>query len=265
MDITGIIIAIALVGGVGIFIGIFLSFSAKAFYVDVDPKETAVLEALPGNNCGGCGYPGCSGLASAIAKGEAPVSGCPVGGKPVADKIAAIMGVDAGEVKRMVAYVKCKGTCDKATEDYQYSGVKDCRMAAMAPGKGAKTCNYGCLGYGSCASVCASGAISIVDGIAVVDKDKCTGCQKCVKTCPLNVIEMVPYDNIQKVGCSSKDKGPVVMKGCKAGCVGCMMCVKACPVGAVEVNDFLAHIDYDKCIGCGACAQKCPKKVIEME
>lgn len=263
MDFSGIIIAVLIVGGVGVFIGIFLSFSAKAFYVHTDPKETAVLEALPGNNCGGCGYPGCSGLASAIVKGDAPVSGCPVGGKPVADNIAEIMGVEAGEVVRKVAFVKCKGTCDKATDDYSYYGVKDCKMAAMAPGKGPKSCNYGCLGYGSCAKVCDNGAISIVDGIAVVDKEKCVGCGLCEKTCPLKVIEMVPYDNKQRVACSSKEKGPIVMKACKTGCVGCSMCAKACPVEAITVTDFLAHIDYEKCIGCGACVQKCPKKIIE--
>jgi len=263
MNTTGIIIAIAIVGGVGIFIGIFLSIAAKAFYVEVDENEVAVLEALPGNNCGACGYPGCSGMASAIAKGEAPVTGCPVGGKPVADVIAGIMGVEADEMTRMVAYVKCKGTCDKATEDYQYTGVKDCRMAAVAPGKGSKTCNYGCLGFGSCRSVCEHDAITILDGVAYVNQDKCAGCGKCVKICPLNVIEMVPYENVQRVGCSSKDKGPFVMKACKAGCIGCGICAKTCPVGAVTVTDFLAKIDYEKCIGCGACAEKCPKKIIE--
>lgn len=263
MDITGIIIAVAIIGGVGLFIGVFLSFSAKAFAVEVDERETAVLEALPGNNCGGCGYPGCSGLAAAIAKGEASVAGCPVGGKKVADVIAGIMGVEAGEIVRKTAYVKCKGTCDKTSEDYEYHGYEECRMAVMAPGKGAKTCNYGCLGLGSCVKVCEYGAISILDGVAVVDKDKCVGCGKCESICPLHVIEMVPYDKLVRVGCNSKDKGPVVMKGCKAGCVGCGMCVKVCPADAISVNDFLAHIDYDKCIGCGACAEKCPKKIIE--
>lgn len=264
MDITGILIAVAIVGGVGIFIGIFLSIASKAFFVEVDEKEVAVLEALPGNNCGACGYPGCSGLAAAIAKGEAPVTGCPVGGKPVADIIGSIMGVEADEMTRMVAYVKCKGTCDKATEDYKYTGVEDCRMAVMAPGKGSKSCNYGCLGFGACKTVCDHDAITILDGIAYVDKEKCGGCGQCVKICPLNVIEMVPYDSVHRVGCSSKDKGPVVMKACKAGCIGCGICVKNCPVGAVTVNDFLAKIDYEKCIGCGACAEKCPKKIIEI-
>ena len=68
--ITGIVIAAVLVGGVGLFIGVFLGLAGKKFAVEVDEKEVAVREQLPGNNCGGCGYPGCDGLAAAIAKGE---------------------------------------------------------------------------------------------------------------------------------------------------------------------------------------------------
>ena len=83
MSITGIIIAAAIVGGTGLFIGVFLGIAGKKFAVEVDEREEAILEVLPGNNCGGCGYAGCSGLAAAIAKGEAPVNQCPVGGEPV--------------------------------------------------------------------------------------------------------------------------------------------------------------------------------------
>lgn len=75
---TGVIIAAAIVGGTGIIIGLFLGISGEKLKVEVDEKEVAVREALPGNNCGGCGYPGCDGLAKAIAKGEAPANGCPV-------------------------------------------------------------------------------------------------------------------------------------------------------------------------------------------
>ena len=123
MNTFGIIIAVATVGGVGLIISIFLTVFGNIFKVEVDEKEQAVLEALPGNNCGGCGYPGCSGLAEAIAKGNAPVNGCPVGGRDVAERVAAIMGQDAGEIKRMVAYVKCAGTCDKTVRNYDYSVI----------------------------------------------------------------------------------------------------------------------------------------------
>jgi len=112
--IKGIIIAALIVGAIGIFIGLFLGVAGLKFKVEVDPKEEEVLGALPGNNCGGCGYAGCSGLAAAIAKGEAPVNACPVGGEPVGKKIAEIMGVEAESATPMVAYVHCQGDCNRA-------------------------------------------------------------------------------------------------------------------------------------------------------
>ena len=263
MNTAGIIIAVATVGGVGLLISIFLSVFGNIFKVEVDEKEQAVLAELPGNNCGGCGYAGCANLAEAIAKGEAPANACPVGGAAVAEKVAAIMGLDAGDGKKMVAYVKCAGTCDKTTNSYEYSGLKDCVMAASVPGAGPKACDYGCMGFGSCVKACKFDAISIIDGIAVVDKDKCTSCGMCIKTCPNHLIELVPYDARVVVRCSSKDKGPQVMKVCQTGCIGCGICAKNCPSEAITVTDFLAHIDQDKCTGCGACQEKCPKKVIQ--
>lgn len=264
MSYQGIIISVSVVAGCGLLISLFLSFFAKRFAVPVNKQEEEVLAALPGNNCGGCGFPGCSGLAAAIVKGEAPVSGCPVGGKSVADTVAAIMGVDAGTFVKKVAFVKCNGTCDVAGENYEYSGPKDCRSAAMAPGRGSKACNYGCLGFGSCQKVCDNDAIHILDGIAVIDPEKCGSCGKCVSACPMGLIEIVPYDANVRVACSSKDKGNITMKACKAGCVGCGICVKNCEAGAITVTDNVAHIDYDKCTRCGVCAEKCPKKIINV-
>ena len=55
--ITGIILAAVIVGATGCLIGFFLCFSAEKFKVEVDPREAAIREALPGNNCGGCGFP----------------------------------------------------------------------------------------------------------------------------------------------------------------------------------------------------------------
>lgn len=170
MNIGAIIAATVLVAAVGLFIGVFLGVAGKKFAVEVDEKEVAVREALPGNNCGGCGYPGCDGLAAAIAKGEAPVNGCPVGGEPVGKVIAAIMGQEVVETARQVAYVKCAGTCEKTKDNYEYTGVEDCEMMAFIPGGGAKSCTYGCLGFGSCVKACPFGAIDVVNGVAVVDK-----------------------------------------------------------------------------------------------
>ena len=129
MNMTGIIIAAAVVGIVGIVIGVLLGIASEKFKVEVDEKEILVRAELPGNNCGGCGYAGCDALAKAIAEGKAKVDQCPVGGAPVGEKIAAIMGVEAGSAEKKVAFVKCKGTCDKATVKYNYYGIDETAVA----------------------------------------------------------------------------------------------------------------------------------------
>jgi Na+-translocating ferredoxin:NAD+ oxidoreductase RNF subunit RnfB len=259
---SGILIATLVVGGIGLFIGLFLGIAAIKFKVQMDEREVAVLEALPGNNCGGCGYAGCSGLAAAIAKGEAAVNQCPVGGEAVAKVISGIMGVEAGESKRMVAFVACQGDCDRAKVDYEYTGIEDCRMLSFVPNGGPKSCNYGCLGYGSCVQACPFDAIHVVNGVAVVDREQCKACGKCVEACPKKLISLIPYDAPYQVACSSKDKGPVAMKACDVACIGCGLCKRNCPADAVMVENFNATIDPEKCTGCGTCIEKCPKKSI---
>lgn len=258
----GVLIAMLVVGLTGIIIAVLLSVAGEKFKVEVDEREIAVREALPGNNCGGCGFPGCDGLAAAIVKGEASVSGCPVGGEPVAQTIAQIMGTEVEAGVRLRAVVQCAGTCDKAVSQYEYIGPKSCRLAQNNPGGGAKACAYGCTGYGDCKAACLFGAIEIIDGIAVVNPDKCKACGKCVAVCPRHLIALVPYDKEQVVLCSSKEKGVQVKKACQTGCIGCGMCARNCPEGAIEVTDNLARIDYEKCTNCGTCKSKCPVKII---
>ena len=260
--VAGILHAAILVGVIGILIGLLLGFAAIKLAVPVDEKEIEVREFLPGNNCGGCGYAGCDALAKAIAAGEAPVNACPVGGAAVAEKIGAVMGVDAGEAVRMVAFVKCNGTCDKAGLKANYYGISDCKRAAAIPGRGDKACSFGCMGFGSCVAACQFDAIHVVDGIAKVDAKVCKACGKCVAACPKHLIELVPYEAMHLVQCSSKDKGKDVMSACSVGCIGCHLCEKNCPSDAVHVVDNIAYIDQEKCTGCGICAEKCPKKII---
>lgn len=260
--IIGILLAAVIVGGTGLLLGLFLGAADKKFKVEIDKREEQVRAQLPGNNCGGCGYAGCDALAKAIAAGEAEVSACPVGGAPVASRIAEIMGVKAGESVRKVAFVKCAGTCEKAKESYHYYGVEDCEMLEFVPAGGPKTCSYGCLGHGTCVKVCPFDAIHVVDGVAVVDKEKCRACGKCVASCPKHLIELVPYENRHLVRCASKDKGKQVMQACSAGCIGCKKCQKECPAGAVTVEGNLAYVDTEKCTNCGTCASICPRGII---
>lgn len=246
---------------VGIAVGFGLVATGRKFHVDVDEREAAVRAVLPGNNCGACGYAGCDAMAAAIAKGEAPVSGCPVGGTPVAEEIGAIMGVKAEAVERKVAFVRCKGSCDVTHNQGNYIGVRDCRTAALS-GMNVPDCDYGCLGFGSCESVCPNDAIKVVNGVAVVNEKKCVACGLCVKACPKGLIELVPEKSRVRVQCSNRERGPVVKKVCEAGCIGCTLCVRQCESDAISVTNNLARVNYDNCIQCGKCAEKCPSKVI---
>ena len=212
MNMTGIIIAAAVVGIVGIVIGVLLGIASEKFKVEVDEKEILVRAELPGNNCGGCGFAGCDALAKAIAEGKAPANACPVGGAPVGEKIAAILGVSAGAAEKKVAFVRCKGTCDKVKTLYNYEGIDDCAKASVVPAGGPKACSYGCTGFGSCVKACQFDAIHVVDGVAVVDKEKCVACGKCVATCPKGLIQIV-----QSSGATVEGIGIAIEKGFQSG------------------------------------------------
>lgn len=264
MDFKQIIIAIAVLCGISLVIGIVLSIAEKVFRVDVNEKELLIRAELPGSNCGGCGYAGCDSCAKAIAEGKAPVSACPVGGTAVAKKIGAIMGEEVGEVERKVAFVKCSGSCDAKKTDYNYFGVQTCGYAAEMPDSSRFSCKHGCLGYGTCATVCDTDAIKVVDGKAVVDENLCIACGKCVKVCPHNLIEIVPAGTHYRVQCSSTSKGKDVMNACTSGCIGCSICAKNCPNDAIVFENNIAKIDYSKCSKCGTCVEKCPRKIIKV-
>ncbi len=262
MNMMGLLMAAGIIGAIGIIIGVLLGLASEKLKVEVDEKEILVRAELPGNNCGGCGFPGCDGLAAAIAAGTAAVNACPVGGPDVAARIGAIKGVEGGSAEKKVAFVKCKGTCDKTRVQYNYYGIDDCSKVAVVPGAGEKACAYGCMGYGSCVKACAFDAIHVVDGVAVVDKEKCVSCGKCVAACPNHLIELVPYSAEHLVQCSSHDKGKDVKAKCDNGCIACTLCTKQCEFDAIHMDNNVAVIDYEKCTNCGKCAAKCPAKVI---
>jgi Na+-translocating ferredoxin:NAD+ oxidoreductase RNF subunit RnfB len=222
-----------------------------------------VQEALPGANCGGCGFSGCAAYASAIVEKGAPVNNCSVGGKETAESIAVIMGVTAGEVTRKNAVVRCCGVTGKIRTKYEYQGNMTCEEATRLSG-GYKSCLYSCIGYGSCAAVCPVNAISVIDEIARIDKEKCISCGKCVLTCPKHLIELMPYNGTYFVGCMSEDKGAKTKANCDAGCIGCKLCERACKYDAIHVVNSKASIEYEKCTNCGECAKVCPQKIIRV-
>lgn len=267
-----IVIAIGILGGLGVVFGLVLAAASKVFYVETDPKLEKLNETLPGANCGGCGYAGCNGYAEAVLAGEAEIGLCNSGGNECAQKMAEIMGVQIGEVKRKVAYVRCvgyhrvdsdgqeKGSKKKA----KYEGFQDCLAASKVGGNGPIACKFGCLGFGTCVKACQQDAISIVNGVALVDREKCIGCMACAKLCPRNIIAQADYDKKVYVPCASHAKGAVTVRGCSDGCIGCGLCVKICPEKAISIDRNLARIDPAKCTDCGLCATACPKKLIQI-
>lgn len=256
-----IVSAVIVIGVIGLIFGCLLEYASIIFHVDKDARIDEIAEALPGANCGGCGFAGCSAYAKAVVENGEDVSKCSVGGAAAAEKIAGIMGVRAAIGEKKAARVLCGGTCEKAGDKYTYFGVSDCRAAAKLAG-GAKLCSYGCLGLGTCQTVCQFGAVSIKDGIAEIDEEKCTACGMCVSVCPKKIIEIIEVKKPVTVKCRNKDKGAAANKVCKASCIGCGLCAKTCPKQAIKIEDNLAVIDYSKCVGCGLCKEKCPKKAI---
>lgn len=267
-----ILIAIGILGGLGLVFGLVLAAASKVFYVETDPRLDQLNECLPGANCGGCGFAGCGAYAEAVLKGEAPVGKCASGGNEAAKAMAAIMGVEAGEVTRKVALVRCsgartydaegnltKGAKMKAT----YEGFHDCLAASRVGGSGPLSCKFGCLGYGSCTKVCKYGAISVKNGVAVVDEDLCVGCMACAQVCPRKIITAVEPSQNVIIACNSLAKGAVTNRACTVGCIGCGKCMKNCPSGAITITNNLAQIDSSKCTNCGECAKVCPKGLIK--
>lgn len=267
-----ILIAIAILGGLGLVFGLVLAAASKVFYVETDPRLDQLNECLPGANCGGCGFAGCGAYAEAVLKGEAPVGKCASGGNEAAKAMAAIMGVEAGEVTRKVALVRCSGarTYDAegnltqgAKMKATYEGFHDCLAASRVGGSGPLSCKFGCLGYGSCTKVCKYGAISVKNGVAVVDEDLCVGCMACAQVCPRKIITAVEPSQNVIIACNSLAKGAVTNRACTIGCIGCGKCMKNCPSGAITITNNLAQIDSSKCTNCGECAKVCPKGLIK--
>lgn len=261
---TEILISVGIFAALGIAFGVLLSLASKIFAVKSDERIAKIVEYLPGANCGGCGYSGCSGLAEAIVKGDAAPNRCRSCSADALAKVCEMMGLEAQKPEPVHAHVMCSGGCKSAVFKYRYEGASDC-IAAEKMGGGDKLCPNGCIGLGTCVSVCKYDAIHVVDGLAVVDPDKCIGCGACSNICPKHLIRMIPVSSKFTVQCRSVENGAITRKQCTAGCISCHICEKNCPVGAITVTDFVASIDQNKCIGCGLCAEKCPRKIIRRD
>ncbi len=255
------VIAIIVLGGTGLVCGAALAFAAKVFEVKEDPRIQAILDLLPGANCGACGVPGCAEYAKAVAQQKLPIDLCKRGGAETLAKLSIYLGVKAEAKERRVAIVLCQGDNTKASRRGVYNGIADC-AAAHAMG-GDKGCRYGCLGLGSCARVCPVNAIEITPNrLAVVHPEICIGCGLCAQTCPRALIKLVPESRRIHVLCRSKDRGPVVKKLCSVGCIGCTLCAKTLGNQGIRMEGPLAVVDYSVQIENDEVITKCPQHSI---
>ncbi len=261
---------VLVLSSLGVLAAVALFYIAKQFKVEEDPRIDDVEKMLPGANCGGCGFAGCRGFAGAmVAQDDISSLYCPVGGADTMKAAAAYLGKVAPEKGPQIATLKCGGSCAKRPKTNEYNGAKSCAVAASLY-VGETACAYGCLGFGDCAVSCDFGAITInaETGLPEFDADKCTACGACVKACPKMLIELRkkwPKGRAVYVACSSKDKGAVAMKACKASCIGCGKCVKACPFEAITVVNNVAYIDSTKCKLCRKCVNECPTGAINLK
>jgi len=247
-------------------IGTALGFFREFFAVPGNPVAEKIREALPGANCGACGFPGCDNYAAAVAAGNAGPDKCTVGGPSTAEKISALSGLSGGAVTQTVSVLACQGSKTHAGLKGIYTGIETCRGAKISAG-GTKLCAWGCIGFGDCVRVCKFGALSMEEnGLPLVHYAKCTGCGLCIGECPQGLFVAVPKNQKGAIALCS-NRSPVrqtVAKACKIGCIKCGICVKNCPQQCISLETNIPVIDHSKCTSCGICAEKCPTKVLKI-
>lgn len=262
-----LLIAVISLGAIGLVSAVILYVASKEFAVSEDPRIGQVSEVLPQANCGGCGFPGCTGFATACVKaGSLDGKLCPVGGQPVMEKIAAILGLEALTTEPKVAVVRCGGTCANRPRQTCYDGVHSCAIAHATYG-GETGCSFGCLGCGDCVTACRFEAITMnaETGLPEVDDSKCTACGACERACPRRIIEIRPKGRNNRrvyVQCVNKDKGAIARKACTPACIGCGRCAKVCSFEAIQLQNNLAYIDPSKCKACRKCEAECTQHAI---
>lgn len=262
-----VIITIVSLSALGILAALILYFIAQKFKVYEDPRIDQVEEALPGANCGGCGFPGCRNFAEALVKADNfDGLNCPVGGNETMGAVAGILKMIAPEVEPRVAVVRCNGAPEHRPRTSSYDGAANCTIVSKLYG-GETGCSYGCVGLGECVDACDFEAMYMDEKtqLPVIIDDNCVACGACVEACPKDIIELRKKAKKDKkifVCCINEDKGGPARKACKVACIGCGKCELECKFDAITIENNLAFIDSDKCKLCRKCVPVCPTAAI---
>lgn len=264
---SSILVTILSFSSIGIAAAIILYLIAQKFKVVENPLIFNVEDALPGINCGGCGYPSCNNFAEACVHSDTLENlYCTVGGKETMNEVANILDKEVKHVAPRVAVVRCSGSFDKRPRTNKYDGTESCAVIS-ALYVGETDCPVGCLGMGDCVDVCDFDAIYMnkKTGLPVVIDDKCTACGACVEACPRDIIELRKKNKKDRhifVSCINEEKGGIAKKHCSVACIGCSKCFKVCEFEAITMGNHLAFIDSDMCTLCRMCVGECPTNAI---
>lgn len=259
--------SIIILFGLGLLASVVLAVASRVFYIKEDPRVEAVLEVLPGANCGGCGFAGCEGYAAAVVNDpKIPANSCCAGGAQTSIAVGELTGKTVSEAEPLMSLRRCDKVAGNVALRYQYQGMPSCAAAAMLRG-GVDNCQYSCLGFGDCVQVCPFGAMRIEDGVVRVNANLCTGCGACTGACPRGVLELVPKRARVAVFCNSHDKLRAVSDVCDVGCIACGKCVRTCPAKALSMKDNRIAVDQRLCLSygdeCGqACIAACPRHIL---
>lgn len=239
-----ILLAIAIMTGIGAFFGVGLAIANKYLKVEEDPRLDIIEDLLPGSNCGACGQPGCRAFAEELIGGRCEPSGCTVNSPEGVDKVADFLGVDAGEAEKRVARLHCAGGLGQARQIAEYQGYGSCSAAHLIGG-GGKGCSWGCLGLADCEASCDFDAIKMNgQRLPVVDPDLCTACNDCVEACPRDLFELLPIGQNIIVQCNAPLEGDEAMAVCSVACDACGRCAQDAAPGLIHMANNLPVVDY---------------------
>ena len=253
--------------GIGLALAVVLAIASRLLNVEEDPRIEPLVEALPGANCGGCGYAGCEAYAIAVLNNpDVAANLCSVGGAETAKRVGELTGKSVVAGEPTMSFRRCSRIEGNVQPRYNYIGANTCASAAQLEG-GPYMCTWACLGFGDCLRACPFDAMQIRDNMVEIIASKCVSCGLCINACPRSNLQIIPVRARVMSFCATREKLKSVSEVCDVGCINCLQCLKACPADAITYEKRRIEINHDLCLGygpdCGeACVGACPRSIL---